>query len=148
MVEPPPGLVLTDIERERIHNAIRNTCSASLMSDTKWRKLFTVLKTVPSVDHYFLKDIRGAKEMPGFNGFILYAPHAFIDSFSFGPIYLRSIEWLEFPAHVPERINGSTPPGGHHQDLVGLRKALDAVGEFPLEDTARGLRVIGHVRAL
>jgi hypothetical protein len=116
------------------------------MSDTKWRKLVLALKTVPSVDHYFIKFIQSAAEMPGYNYLGLNAPHAFIDSFSFGPIYLRAIEWIEFPRLVPERINGPTPPGGHHQDLVGLRRALDEIGNFPIEETPRGLRVVGHLR--
>jgi hypothetical protein len=143
MVQPPPGLV-TDVERERIGNAIRDTCSASLMSDTKWRKLVRALNTVPSVDHYFLKTIRATAEEVGFGFLGLWAPHAYIDTFSFGPLYLREIEWMEFPSFVPIRENGPTPPSGHYQDLDGLRRALDAIGKFPLEETPRGLRVVGH----
>jgi hypothetical protein len=107
------------------------------MSDTKWRKLVSALKTVPSVDHYFLKTIRGAAEEAGFGFLGLWAPHASIDTFSFGPLYLREIEWIEFPSHVQQRANGATPPGGHCQDLDGLRRALDAIGKLPLEETQR-----------
>jgi hypothetical protein len=146
MPRPPPGTVLTTTERERIHAAIRDTCSASLMSDAKWRKLLSVLKGIPSINHYFLKSIRGTAEMLGFGYLSGHAPHPFIDTFSFGPIYLREIEWLEFPEFVPRRVNGATLPGGHHQDLVALRCALEAIGQFPLEETSRGLRIIGHVR--
>jgi hypothetical protein len=146
MPRPPSGAVLTPLERERIHAAILNACSASLMSDAKWRKLLSVLKAIPSIDHYFLKSIRSDVEMPG-HGFLSgYAPHAFMDTFSFGPIYLREIEWIEFPEIVSNRAYGSTPPGGHRQDLGALRRALHATGDFPLEETPRGLRVIGHVR--
>jgi hypothetical protein len=116
------------------------------MSDTKWRKLLLVLEGVPSIDHYFLKSIRGTAEMPGVGYLSGNAPHSFIDTFSFGPVYLREIEWLEFPEFVPRRSNGVTLSGGHHQDLVALRCGLKAIGEFPLEETSRGLRVVGHVR--
>jgi len=146
MPKPPSATVLTETERDRIHAAIRNTCSASLMSDTKWHKLFSVLETIPSIKHYFLKSIRSAVEMLGIEWLGGEAPHAFTDTFSFGPIYLREIEWLEFPAFVPRKVNGAILPGGHQQDLEALRRALDAVGEFPLEETSRGLRVVGHVR--
>ena len=144
MPRPPPGTVLTSTERERIHAAIRNTCSASLMSDTKWRKLLSALETIPSIKHYFLKSISGAVEMHG-QGFLSGrgAPHAFMDTFSFGPIYLREVEWIEFPAIVSKRADGI---GDHRQDLGALRRALNAIGEFPLEETSRGLRVIGHAR--
>jgi hypothetical protein len=145
MPRPPPGTVLTPTERERIHAAIRDTCSASLMSDAKWRKLLPVLEAIPSIDHYFLKSIRGTVEKAGFGHLSGYAPHPFIDT-CFGPIYLREIEWLEFLAFVPRRANGATLPGGYHQDLVALRCALQTIGKFPLEETSRGLRIIGHVR--
>ena len=49
MALPPPRKVLTDLDRERIEAAIRDTCSASLMSDTKWRKLVAIVETVPSI---------------------------------------------------------------------------------------------------
>src|SRR5215813_7275281 len=119
MPRPPPGTVLTPTERERIHAAIRNTCSASLMSDTKWRKLLSVLATIPSIDHYFLKSICSALEMPG-RGFLSgEAPHAFMDTFSFGPIYLREIEWIEFPEIVSTRAYDLTRR--RRQNLGALR---------------------------
>jgi hypothetical protein len=115
------------------------------MSDTKWRKLVSALDGIPSIYHYFLKSIRGG-EMPGFGWLSGRAPHAFIDTFSFGPIYLREIEWLEFPAFVPRSVNGEILPGGHQQDLAALRRALNVMGQFPIEETSRGLRIVGHVR--
>ena len=102
------------------------------MSDTKWRKLISALGATPSIDHYFLKTLRNPVEMPGFGYLAANVPHEFVDTFSFGPIYLREIEWLEFPDLVVQRINGATPPGGHRQDLDGLRRSLAAIGEFPL----------------
>jgi hypothetical protein len=133
----PPGTVLTPMERDRIEATIRETCSASLMSDTKWRKMFAAVAAIPSIKTYYLKSLRGAAEVRGFGAFGLQAPHEFVDTPSFGPIYLREIEWIEFP-----RVEQSA-----HQDIDGLQRALEAAGEFPIEETARGLRIIGHVRA-
>lgn len=116
------------------------------MSDTKWRKLISALETVSSINHYFLKSIRATDEVPGFGYLSGSAPHQFIDTFSFGPIYLREIEWIEFPSVAAQWKNGPTPPGGHRQDLAALRRSLDAIGQFPIEETPRGLRIIGHVR--
>jgi hypothetical protein len=63
---------------------------------------------------YFLKSIRNDVEVPGCGWFSPYAPHEFIDTLSFGPIYLREIEWIEFPSFVPrqpdEPISPATPP--------------------------------------
>jgi hypothetical protein len=145
MALPPPGTVLTDLERERIEAAIRDMCSASLMSDTKWRKLVAIVETVPSIQHYFIKFLRSSVESTGGGFLSLYAPHEFIDTWSFGPIFLREIEWLEFPHLVPQRV-GKTPVESHRQDLATLREKLEAIGKFPIEQTARGLRIVGHVR--
>lgn len=144
---PLPGTLLTRAERERIHAKIRDTCSVSLMSDVKWRKLVSIVQTIPSIDHYFLKSIRSPVDLPGHGYISGNAPHAFIDTFSFGPIYLRAIEWLEFPRLVIQRANGATPTGGHHQDIDELARALGAAGKFPIEETSRGLRIVGHLRA-
>ena len=116
------------------------------MSDTKWRKLISALKGIPSIDHYFWKSIRGPAEMSGFGYLSANAPHKFIDTFSYGPIYLREIEWFEFPTVIAQRTNGPTPAGGHLQDLAALRCALKSIGHFPVEETPRGLRIVGHIR--
>ena len=145
MVTRIPGVILASVDRERVKRALLNTYSSSLMSDTKWRKLFSALKDLPSIDHYFLKLIRGEEEGPGYRPFDLWPPHAYVDTADFGPLYLGEIEWIEFPSFVPKRKFGPTPPGGHHQDIQGLRRALDSIGKFPIEETPRGLRIIGHV---
>ena len=145
MVSRRLGVISASVEHESVKRALRNTSPSSLMSDTKWRKLFSALTGVPSVDHYFLKLIRGEEEEAGYGRFDQWPPHAFVDTANFGPLYLADIEWIEFPSIVPKRKYGSTPPGGHYQDVQGLRRALDSIGKFPIEETPRGLRIIGHV---
>lgn len=142
---PPPGTVLDDLERERIRAAIVHDYSASLMSDTKWRKLFGAVASVPTIDHYVFKFVRLPGEVSAYGYIGFHPPHCFVDIFSLGPTYLREIEWVEFPRLVASRRVGATPVGGHHQDLAALGRALDSIGRFPLEVTMSGLRVIGHV---
>jgi hypothetical protein len=141
MALPPPGTVLTDLERERIEAAIRDTCSASLMSDTKWRKLVAVVETVSSIERYFVKFLRSPVEREGC-GLSLHAAHAFIDTLSFGPIYLREIECLEFPYLVPKRV-GKTPVKSHRQDLATLRGKLEAIGKFPRSKQIAACELLG-----
>ena len=86
MALPPPGTVLTDLERERIEAAIRDTCSASLMSDTKWRKMVAIVETVPSIQHYFIKFLRGSVESAGGGFLSLYAPHECHSACNFDPL--------------------------------------------------------------
>jgi hypothetical protein len=142
----PPGLVITALESERLDATIRKTRAFSLMSNTKWRELSKILGDVPSIDHYFLKSLRSPTAYPGFGFLSDRVPYAYMDTLSFGPIPLREIEWIEFPAVVAKRASGPTPAGGHKQDLDALLRALAKAGKFPVEITSRGLRVIGHIR--
>lgn len=144
----PNAVVLSDLERERIRAAICDTCAASLMSDTKWHKLFSVVATFPSIKHYLLKFIRDAAEIPGTGWLNGQAPHAFTDTLQFGPIYLREIEWLEFPALIPRRPSEAVQQADHFQDIEALERALSVIGKFPIERTPRGLRIVGHVRTV
>lgn len=86
--------------------------STSLMSDTKWRKLFHAIATEkPDIRQMRVKyiDVADAKVMqfpPS-----LTAPWAYMDTIEFGPVSLRSIEWVAFDA-----------------DLSGL---IEALGLYP-----------------
>jgi hypothetical protein len=94
------------------------------MSDTKWHKLFSVVETIPSIEYYFLKFIRGTAEVPGLRGLGGNVPHTFTDTASFVPIYLREIEWLEFPALVPRRPSEAVQRVDHRQDIERHYSAL------------------------
>jgi hypothetical protein len=78
-------------------------------------------------------------------------PWAYIDIWELGPIALNSIEWFEFPECAEyERAKppgtGRLPPKRLAQNLDGAEAALAKLGKYPTERTARGLRIIGHVR--
>ena len=98
------------------------------MSDTKWRKLFQILREArPDIDRMTLKFIDGdeAREMrfpPD-----LRCPHDHMDTMEYGPVALRAIEWIDFPA-----------------DLSGL---LEPIGHFPITAEAGRTRVTGYAHA-
>lgn len=68
-----------------------------LMSDTKWRKLFLAIATEqPDIQQMRVKfidvaDIKVMQFPPS-----LAAPWAYMDTIEFGPVSLRSIEWVAF----------------------------------------------------
>ena len=54
----------------------------------------------------------------------LRCPWAYMDTIEYGPTELRSIEWMELPQDV------ST--------------ALGLIGQFPIELTEKGTRIVGY----
>jgi hypothetical protein len=125
---------------------------ASLMSDTKWRKLVSALDRPDLVVEQVRLKFVGDDQVhvvgrPG--RWSPYPPRAWIEM-QFGPVRLRDIEWLEFPAVAewarpsPGNI-GRVPPRLVAQDLDRIEAVLSRVGEFPLERVGDALRVIGHV---
>jgi hypothetical protein len=78
-------------------------------------------------------------------------PYSHVDTIEFGPIRLRDIEWIEFPEvaeypPIPPNSVGKTPSTSVKQDIVALEQYLAEIGKFPVERTARGLRINGHIR--
>ncbi len=99
--------------------------SAAFMSDTKWRKAFrAIVQADVGIREMLVKfiDIDAPKRMrfpPG-----LACPLPFMDTIEFGPTELRSIEWLEVEAVI--------------------EPLLKSLGQFPIETTKRGSRLIGY----
>lgn len=100
--------------------------SRALMSDTKWRKLITIVRAAREDVHgmtvQFI-DAAGARQMlfpPD-----LRCPWPYIDTFEYGPVELRSIEWMEFDA-----------------DLTDV---LDPIGKFPIELHDGRTRIVGYL---
>lgn len=121
---------------------------ASLMSDTKWRKLFRALEPL-QVHVCRIKWIDSEEvvqlQMP--SGADLSPPRPYVDS-SRGPFALRLVEWLEFPREVvqwPPAYPGA-PLTGVRQQVDEAHALLESLGAFPMELTAGGLRIIGHQR--
>ena len=128
--------------------------SVSLMSDTKWRKLFTALDRpdleaaqvlIKFVDTERVHTVRLPRRAN------LHSPKAFIDMFEFGPLPLRSIEWIEFPAvaeypNVSPDGKGRVPSTRVPQNIERIASILADLGQFPMELSRHALRINGHAR--
>jgi hypothetical protein len=118
------------------------------MSDTKWRKVFAAMNGsdwLPSLVRVKFVDSESPEprlmRLPCENSF--WGPPQWVDTAEFGPVELRSIEWLTIPATVLTRSEAKGASSGMAQDFPAIRAALAKVGQFPLEDTPDGLRVHG-----
>jgi hypothetical protein len=117
------------------------------MSDTKWRKLlaaldesgleltYCIVKFVGVPDEHLIGRPRG-----------LHPPRPWVDTFQFGPVPLRSIEWLMFP-RVAEVHNAdrTTPARRIKQDVDAAARAVGTLGQYPLELSEQGLRIMGYL---
>lgn len=141
--------VHTRQDLEKLSRFTRERFSHALMSDTKWRKLFATVASSnwhPSL--VMVKFVDSDEPEPSFmrwpgpNSF--WGPPQWVDT-EFGPIELRSIEWLMIPAVVLARssLTGFAPTGVP-QNLAAIKAALSRVGEFPLVDTPDGLKITGY----
>jgi len=119
------------------------------MSDTKWRKVFGLLDARPDLSQlqWFFKFVESDAEREGSAIAGLYPPWPWIDSSSFGPIPLRSIEWLLLPRVAEYRWDRTIPTRYKDQDVDEAFRALSVLGKLPLELTERGLIIRGYLPA-
>jgi hypothetical protein len=86
----------------------RTLFASALMSDSKWRKLFTAVRDkCDFLDRMIVKfiDVDEPKQMrfpPD-----LQCPRAYMDTIEFGPVALRSIEWVEFNGDLTDLLGPS-----------------------------------------
>lgn len=135
--------------RER--RMMRRVFKSSLMSNTKWRKLFLSIErlnlALPVCKIKWIDvDTPQIRSTPGSK--FLYPPRPFVIAHEFGPYALCSIEWLEFPRVATQGGYGRNKDAGktYNQDVDRAEKALQAIARFPMENTPDGLRIIEHVR--
>jgi hypothetical protein len=128
---------------------VREKTRASLMSDTKWRKLLGMLdgsglELRQCVIKFVDVDAEKTMRRPAH----LYPPRPWIDTAEFGPISLRSIEWMLFPCVAEFRDTGRTIPATHlPQDVEKAAELIAALGRYPVELTERGLTITGYLPA-
>ena len=134
-------------ELTRESRLTRANTRASLMSDTKWRKLLVALNeanlNLPRCIVKFV-GVPGEKSMKRPRGFS--PPRPWIDTIEFGPIPLRSIEWLLFPLlyHL-ESPDRTIPIKTGAQDVDAAARIAAALGRYPGELSERGLLITGHL---
>lgn len=118
------------------------------MSDTKWRKLFTSIEEagiglsqmiVKFVDHPEPK----VMNFPSVAS--LHPPKPYIDTPEFGPIELRSIEWLDIPAVARFPRPNKVPAREVAQDLASAGAVLDRLNCNAVSEP-NSIRVIGYSR--
>jgi hypothetical protein len=118
---------------ERDRREARRRFSASLLSNTKWRKIIRALE--PFVETCTIKFVGVAQplemSLPWDSG-----QGQFVDSVKVGPFPLVAIEWLEIPG-----IQGGQPA-----DLAAVEAAISKIGLVRLDRSAASLRILAHVR--
>jgi hypothetical protein len=141
--------VHTRQDLERLSRFTRQRFSHAIMSDTKWRKLFTAVDGSDWKPSLVAVKFVGSNEAestymrwPGPNSF--WGPPQWVDTPEFGPIELRSIEWLLIPSTVVAHGLAGLAEHGTPQDQAAITAALERIGHFPLEDTPEGLKVTGY----
>ncbi len=134
-------------ELERENRLIRRATRASLMSDTKWRKLFSALEASDlNLTQYIVKFVGVTDEKVMHRHVGLYPPKPWIDSSPFGPVPLRSIEWLLLPRWLDVSDHDRTIPVRRvEQDVDEAARIVTALGRFPMELSERGLLILGHL---
>lgn len=125
-------------ELRREERLVRRDTRASLMSDTKWRKVFEVLTTPDlGVRRCIWKFVGRDSACPDNLSAGLYLSWPWIDTIAFGPIPLRSIEWL----WIPRR----TKSGRRIQDVDRAERMIAGLGRYPIELNERGLLIRGYL---
>lgn len=134
-------------ELQCVGRRVQARAHASLMSDTKWRKVFSELnKPEWRLEYCIVKFIDVTEEKRVYFPIGLWSPRPWVDIFGFGPIPLRSIEWMLVPRIAKyKRGNPGVPDGEIEQDVEAIMNAIDGFGKYPVQLTERGLLIMGHV---
>jgi len=132
-----------DLKRDK--RLARRELAASLMSNTKWRVLFKTLQAPELAIRQIKVKFTDGPEVKCMELPWLSAPYAFVDSMSFGPFPLVSLEWIEVPAEAVFPVGDGATAKRHVQNLFAVRAALEATGKrFVFGEAPDGLRIVGH----
>lgn len=127
--------------------SVHDHYSASLMSNAKWRRLFSSLEVAGrDIEHMIVKFV-GVDDGKLIRRFSLHPSDPFVATSEFGPVPLVGIEWIEFPKVAVLPRSDNVPSKLVPQDLDAIHTAIAATGkQFQIEMTERGLRIIAHIR--
>jgi hypothetical protein len=147
-MKPKPRWSPTLVSDGRREKALAvRTGMASLMSNSKWRKLLTAL------DRPDLKLERCVVKFVGIDEPCemrtpfpaSFRAEKYFET-SFSPEPFVAIEWLEWPSVVPEkRGKPGVAPTAKSQDVEKAQAIIEALGSFPIQITASGLRIVGYL---
>jgi hypothetical protein len=133
----------------RENRLIAENTRAGFMSDTKWKKLFYAIDSsgldiIQCIVKFVGADEEKTIQRPSRNA--LHPPNPWIDTPEFGPIPLRSIEWILFPRVATVASIDRTIPGKQYvQDVDAVAGIIAGLGRFPVELTPRGLLITGYL---
>jgi hypothetical protein len=136
-------------ELDKVGRTVKRSTRASLMSDTKWRLIISVLEEHPElkIRQWIVKFIDRDQETTMTSGAGLHPPWPWVDTTGVGPVPLRAIEWLLIPRVAVYTDSDRTIPPRHlAQDADGAWRAITALRrQFPMELTERGVFVRGYL---
>ena len=145
----PAMAVHTREQLESLNRLARRGFSHAFMSDTKWRKLFAILEN-PSLELVQMRvqfiDVEAPEPMKLPTIGTDHVPRPYLDTIEFGPVELRSIEWLEIPAVARLWRPHNVPAKEVSQDLGRLEACLARSGSFLVERSGEALRILGYRR--
>ena len=119
--------------------------SASLMSNAKWRKFFSIVAEDP--EHVFAADWKLIDELKHLRDHLPASEdiwHQAVDGCLNGPVSYDKIEWIELPSRIPFRRYENAPMSYHVQDLQALQRRLTDAGQFPTQVNEARLRICGY----
>ncbi len=132
-------------ELKRFGRVIEARARASLMSDTKWRKLISELnKPERQLLYCIIKYIDSPIESESYFPMGLHPPRPWIEELGWGPTPLRSIEWMLVPRVAIDK-RGSGNPQANIQDIDSIALVLERLGKYPMQISSRGLLITGHL---
>lgn len=129
----------------KLDRFIAQSFCASFMSNSKWRRAFSVLAS---------PDLQLSQLVWKFVGRDIAIRGAIPDSDCLGEVYVRDvglsafpykkIEWIEVPFVSVPRGSESIPFKHKPQDAEQAQRALEAIGEFETALLPDGLRLYGY----
>ena len=129
---------------EKLDKIIKARFSVSYMSNSKWRKLFTVLD-VPDLmlNQCYWKFIDNNHDFLGWFTKSDELMEKYVGDYGAGPFAFKRIEWVEL-CKVGKSAGYEKVPFKHwQQDIDEALKILKKTGQFETELTKRGLRIYG-----
>lgn len=129
-------------------DALRQGAKAALMSNNKWRKVFEVAaKMQPQLGgvEWQLLDRATIAELDVAD--LLIADNSrFDDGGPLPCLELRDINWILVPKQFTDpRSDPKRPLPALTNDIAGFITLLQQQGQFPLEQTERGIKILGYL---
>lgn len=117
------------------------------MSNTKWRKLFSVVHDANlAFTHCVWKLVTRPEPTPGHVPDLNQLGDTYVGDCGAlnGPFAFKEIEWILIPSSHAFRRYESAPLEHKTQDLGPILKQIESLGYFEYEITNEGLKVYGY----